>query len=233
VTSELRRAATFFVVLVVGIGAALLSMPGLLGAAAGPEAELVTILKRTESSGMTVLVSGSKAPLVSTRHRYDRITLDVRAPERKADAIVTLQLEGKLGSATVSSLGFERVRFGYTPEGWAPDEGMAPHLAGALSALVRRERALSSGDLAALRALLGEDATLNPDEGELQGLLALQDRRYEATAWYLRTEREGTVVTEHFRVTGNLPDRPVDRQGERRLRLVLHGTEFTFPDGVM
>jgi hypothetical protein len=233
VSSELRRAATFFVVLVVGIGAALLSLPGLLGAAAGPEAELVTLLKRTEASGMTVEVAGSPEPLVSTKHRYDRITLEVRPQEQKAEATLTLQLEGKLASATVSSLGFERVRFEHVREGWQPEAGLAPQLSGALSALVRRQQALSAGDVDALRALAGEGVTVSPERGELQELLALQERRYEVSAWYLRGEREATVVTEHYRVQGNLPDKPVDRRGERRLRLVPSGTQFTFQDGVM
>jgi hypothetical protein len=61
----------------------------------------------------------------------------------------------------------------------------------------------------------------------------MRTRGYKAEAWYVRLEREEAVVTEHWRLLGALPERPVDTRGERQLSLTLHGDEFLFSPGLM
>jgi hypothetical protein len=59
-------------------------------------------------------------------------------------------------------------------------------------------------------------------------VLTLKLRRYRVAGWFLRLERDEAVATEHWRLQGDLPTRPVDQQGERRLNLVRRGQEFLF-----
>jgi hypothetical protein len=61
----------------------------------------------------------------------------------------------------------------------------------------------------------------------------LPDREYKVLGWYLRSEREGTLVTERYRIRGNLPDRPVREEGDRRLQLTPRGEKFLFAEGLM
>ncbi|NOK14477.1 hypothetical protein HNS30_36185, partial [Corallococcus exercitus] len=61
----------------------------------------------------------------------------------------------------------------------------------------------------------------------------LARRRLTVQAWYARLERDEAVVTEHYRVEGDLPARPVDTRGERPLLLVREGDQFLFSPGLM
>jgi hypothetical protein len=105
-------------------------------------------------------------------------------------------------------------------------------------ALEARRRALEQGDAKALSRLWGAGepdggardggGSVGVGEPELETILALKLRRYRAGAWLLRLERDEAVVTERWHLQGDLPSRPVDQRGERRLNLRRHGEEFLF-----
>ncbi|MEN9796619.1 MAG: hypothetical protein RL653_315 [Pseudomonadota bacterium] len=218
--------------LVVALAGGLLWQFGgkLLGAAGGPELELLSALKDTEREGLSVPLSPGGPPVVSVRHHYDRVTVQVDAPARRAEAVATLDFEGRWGTARVGSLGLERVPFQFVDGHWAPAAGLAPRLSAILGALEARRQALERGDRAALAELSGGHVTGSP---ELEALLALRGLRLEVKAWLLRSEREEVLVTEEVRVHGTLPDRPVDELQTRRLYLTPRGDGFLFLRGLM
>jgi hypothetical protein len=231
VTPEGRKATVVLIagaVLAITVG---LLGPALLGAAAGPETEVITWLKRTEADGL-VLEIAPGAQLRSGRHYFDRIVVDVEPEQGRALATSTLDFEGKLGRTKVSSLGLEQAWFRPERGGWAPEESPAPILQAAVRALEARRRALEVGQTLELGRLSGGHSAPG-DEEAVRAVLALERRRYHVAAWYIRSEREGVVVTEEYRVEGVLPDRPVDEKGLRRLRLEPKGGEFFFAGGLM
>lgn len=209
-----------------GMTVLVLMVPKLLGAAAGAEVEVLTELKDAESKGLELDV-GQSVPLRSTKVSYQRIS--VVAKGEHAIVTATLDFDGKVKDTVVSSLGAERVPF-QLGSSWEPTEGLAPKLAGVVKALEKRRAALEKGDVSGLcsgRADAGE----GPD---LAWLLQVQRRKVRATRWLIRNEREDVLVTEEWRVTGDLPDRPVDDLGTRRLKLQpAAGGEFCFPEGLM
>src|SRR6185436_12744965 len=91
-----------------GVVAAALGLPHLLALAAGPAAEIVTLLKATEQQGLRLPIAGSAIPLVAQRHLFDRISVQVNFEQGTAQASSTLELRGTLGTIEVSSLGVER-----------------------------------------------------------------------------------------------------------------------------
>jgi hypothetical protein len=232
VTPELRKVALFFgTTLLLGVIAVVMA-PRFLGAAAGPEAELVAQLARTERDGMSLALPGVERPLTSRHHHFDRVVVQVDVAARTADASSTLDFSGALGSTEVSSLGVEKTRFTYAGK-WQPADGWAPRLAAVVKALEERRRALEQGDTRLLALVTGSPAvTLAPNE-ELEHVLLLQERSYQAKAWYIRLERDSASVTEEFRLTGVLPDRPFDEEGRRSLTLERRGGEFFFSKGLM
>lgn len=221
--------------LIAGLAAALALAvlgPRFLGFAAGPEAEIITALKRTESEGLELRIAGTGAPLVSREHHFARITVDVEPGGQRAAAFATLDFNGTLGDTSVSSLGVERVPFVFKDGSWEPETQAAPRLVAAVTALEARRRALDAGDREALKLLAGPEAA-EPGGPELEQLLRLQKRRYRAEAWYLRLERDDAVATERWQLQGSLPERPVDARGERQLSLVRHAEEFLFSPALM
>ena len=202
----------------------------LLGAAAGPEAEIVSRLRATEKDGLSLepLVGGPR--LVSTRHHFDRVTVNVDVAARTAEAVATLDFEGKYGEARVSSLGLERVRFRYVDGRWEAEAGLAPTLSGLVKVLETRRRALERGDRAVLAELSGGS---EPAGEELSALLRVAGRTLEAKAWLLRSERDEVVVSEEARLQGALPDRPVDELRTRRLFVTPRGGTFLFLRGLL
>jgi hypothetical protein len=149
-------------------------------------------------------------------------------------ASATLDFSGRLGRTEVSSLGVEQVPFVLRGREWVPEGLAAPRLAAVVGALEARRRALEAGDRKTLMALRGPgEAGDGGGEAEVERVLALQRRRYEARAWYLRLERDEAVVTEEWRLEGVLPSRPVDEKGQRRLSLIRSGEEFLFSPGLM
>jgi hypothetical protein len=206
--------------------------PGMLGLAAGPEVEIITALKRTERDGLSLSLPGLSQPLTAREHHFARITVRVEPGGQRAEALATLDFTGTLGDTEVSSLGVEQVPFVLRDGDWVPEGLAAPRLAAVVTALESRRRALEGGDMAALARLMGPagDAGGAVGVGEPEGetLLALDRRRYRAGAWFIRLERDEAVATEHWRLEGHLPSRPVDQRGERRLLLLRHGQEFLF-----
>ena len=206
--------------------------PRFLGFAAGPEAEIITLLKRTERAGLELTIPGASAPLISREHHFARITVDVEPDGKRATAFATLDYDGRLGETTVSSLGVEQVPFVLKDGSWEPETQAAPRLVAVVTALEARRRALDSGNREALTALKAPEAA-EPGGPELEQLLRLKQRRYRVEGWYMRLERDGAVATERWQLQGSLPERPVDARGERQLSLVRQAEEFLFSPALM
>ncbi|MBM4380184.1 MAG: hypothetical protein FJ086_12955 [Deltaproteobacteria bacterium] len=202
----------------------------LLAAAAGPEAELMSLLRATEKEGLSLEPVPGGPRLVSTRHHFDRVTVNVDVAARTAEAVATLDFEGRYGEARVSSLGLERVRFRYEDGRWVAEGGLAPTLSGLVRALELRRRALERGDKAVLAELSGG---AEPVGEELSSLLAVTGRTLTVKAWLLRSERDEVVVSEEARLQGVLPDRPVDALSTRRLFVTPRGQAFLFLRGLL
>jgi len=207
-------------------------VPRLLGFAAGPEAEVITALKEAESHGVSLEVPGAVAPLVSRTVRFARITVVVAPDGRSAEAMATLDFEGMLGATRVGTAGVERVPFVYRDGGWRPRTTIAPRLVAVVAALEARRRGVEAADAEVLSRLAGPGIP-GPGGAEWDSLKSTRGRVYRAEAWYIRLEREDAVVTEHWRLQGSLPSRPVDTRGQRALSLTLHGDEFLFSPGLM
>jgi hypothetical protein len=235
VTAEGRKALAFFAgFAVLGVVAAGLATR-LLGIAAGPEAEIIAALKRTEGAGATLRleVPGTPEPLVSTRHFYERIVVDVEPDGTRARTTATLDFDGRIGLTEVSSLGLERIPWRRADDGWTAPQGYAPLLVRVVGTLERRRQALQRGDAVALARLAGFAEGRLLRDAEIQRVLAVTGREYRAVAWYIRAERGEVLVTEEFRLLGHTRDRPVDETGTRRLVLHERGGEFLFSAGLM
>lgn len=235
-SEEWSRLGGVLIAVLAAVAALVVVVPRLLGAAAGPEVEIITSLKSTEQHGLALTVPGSSAQLLSQRHHFARITVNVAPDGRSAVAWATLDFTGSMGSAEISSLGVERVPFVRKEGKWVPERSAAPRLVAAVSVLEARRRALEAGDVAALSALRERESAGEADEGgqrELERMLAFQRRRYRVRAWYLRLERDEASVTEQWRLEGDLPERPVDERGQRQLSLLRRGEEFLFSSRLM
>lgn len=233
-TADVRRAVGFFVaVALVGAGGVLLATR-LLGLAAGPENEIITVLKRTEPDNLALPVPGSDRLLNSKHHQFDRLSVTVDAAARAATALATLDFTGTFGETQVSSLGVEKVRFEYQALSWRPVGGFAPRLTGICAALERRRQALEAGDVPRLAALTGAQSEAQVlEDPAVRQVLKVTQRRYRALAWYVRAERDEVLVSEEYLLSGSLPERPVEEQGTRRLVLTRNGGEFSFSAGLM
>jgi hypothetical protein len=212
--------------LVVGMGSRM------LGLAAGPESEIITSLKRLERDGLSLSVPGVAARLTSRDASYDRIAVRVELGGQRAEVLATLDFTGALGDTEVSSLGVEQVPFVQRNGSWVPEGQAAPRLVAVVAALEAWRRALDAADAQAVAKLSAHEADaggsvwVGAEEWEI--LAALKKRRYRAEAWFIRLERDEALATEHWHLEGDLPSRPVDQQGERRLTLLRHGEEFLF-----
>ncbi|RKH37693.1 hypothetical protein [Corallococcus sicarius] len=223
-----------------GIGIAALALaaallffgPRLLGAAAGPEAEIITTLKEAEHDGVSLPVPGAPVPLVSRKIQYARIAVSVAPDGQSAEAYATLDFEGVLGTTVVSTAGVERVPFALEAGEWKPQPSVAPRLVAAVAALEARRRALAQGLPQELARLTGPGGDGGVGQAWAEAA-PLRRRRLTVAAWYLRLERDEAVVTEHYRLEGDLPSRPVDTRGERPLLLVREGDQFLFSPGLM
>lgn len=205
-----------------------------LGGLANPETELITQLKRTERDGLTLPLGPGLPALVSSRHHFDRITVSLQLSSRAAHAVSTLDLDGKVGETEVSSLGLERTDFKEADGKWAPSDTYAPLLRDALALLERRRRALEQDAPEPLAALVTQGSRAAAlEDPRLRTLLSVGHRRYQARAWYLRTERDRVRVTEEYRLEGDTPDRPVDEEGRRSLVLVREGGQLLFDGALM
>jgi hypothetical protein len=204
-------------------------MPRLLGKAAGPDVELITHLKEAESAGLELPMLGGT--LKSKKAHFQRLTVTVDGPGKRATVLATLDFTGALGTTEVSSLGVEKVVFVYDGVDWKPETSLAPRLVAAVSALEKRRRALESGDRVALgRLARAGDAGLGKEADEWLGLL---ERKLRVDAWFIRLERDQVQVSEQYRLDGFGRDRPFRSAGPRRLDLQAAEGEFFFPNGLM
>lgn len=192
----------------------------LLGAAGGPQGELVTRLKTLETRGLRLELDGGV--LEAPRPSFQRLSVVLEG--EGAEAVVTSTLDftgtftrpGPLPPTTVSSLGLERARYVYRDGEWEPVAGDAPRLAAIVGALEGRRVALSAPQPA--------DGGVAPE---------VTRRTWRSEAWYLRSEREEVLVTEDYRFQGQAPDRPVDERGSARLTLQEQGdASFSFPEQI-
>jgi hypothetical protein len=213
--------------------------PRVLGLAAGPEAEIITALKRLERDGIELSLPGVAAPLESREVHYDRLSVRVEPGGQRAVVLATLDFTGSLGDTQVSSLGVEQVPFVNRDGDWWLEGRAAPRLTAVVEALEARRQALEAGKpevLARLSIPESDDGgpqgqgggSVGVGEPDLRTVMALTKRRYRAEAWFIRLERDEAVATEHWRLEGDLPSRPVDQLGEGRLNLLRRGEEFLF-----
>ncbi len=214
--------------LVLGVVWALL--PRMLGAAGGPEPEVIAAFRTAALARAPIPIPG--APSFEPRSlRFDRFSITVDG--ERASAVATLDASGSCGGVAVSSLGRERVAFRRLAGRWEPDGPLAPALAAALSVLWQRAALLSgdaSGSLAALVLPADRDRALG--DARIDSVLRLPGHRWEPRAWYLRSERGEVLVTEEAVLTSTSRD-PEPRTG--RLRLVSFGDvgSFVFTGGLL
>ncbi len=228
---EARKGLAFLLAFAaVGVLAAVWLRP-LLTFTGGPEGQVLDTLKRAEREGFTLAVAPG---LKARRAHFDRIAV-VLEKDASAVAHATLDFDGELGRTEVSSLGVERVPFRPGEDGLQPAAGLAPLLAAVVAQLEARRAALEAADAERLAHLTGgvltpADVAAKPG---FQAVAALTQRSYRAQSWHVRIERDGAVVTERYRLSGVLPDRPVDSRAERTLSLVRRGEGFFFSGELM
>ena len=209
------RAVAVLLGLAVLAGVAWALLPRLLGAAGGPEPQLVSVLRAAELSRAPIPVAG--APEFEPRSlRYDRFSVSIDGD--RASVVTTLDASGTSGAVAVSSLGREKLVFVRRGGRWEPSGPLAPALAGALGALWRRSELLSGHSPEALGALVvAGDRERSMSDARLEPVLRIPEHRWEPRAWFLRSERGEVLVTEEAVLTS--PSRnPEPRTG--RLRLV-------------
>jgi len=204
-------------------GAVWALLPRMLGAAAGPEPELVSALRTAGLARAPVDVPGAP-PLQPRDLQFDRFSVTVDGD--RALVVATLDAAGASGGVGVSSLGRERVRFARRGGRWQLDGPLAPALAGALEALWRRATLLSGSSPDALGPLvLARDRERSLADARLEQILRIPAHRWEPRAWFLRSERGEVLVTEEALLTS--PSRsPEPRTG--RLRLVSSDADGSF-----
>jgi hypothetical protein len=193
-----------------------------LGAASGPENELITFLKKQEAPGAIFDAAGT---LKGEKVSYQRLSVIVAPDGQSATVSGTLDFVGQRDGTRVSSLGFERVRFVRKDDEWRPLDGAAPRLAAIVRALDRRRRSLQAGDIPQAEGL---------DAAEAERYRRIEGRSFKVEAWYIRSEKEGVEVSEDYRLTGRLPERPVNEKATRRFSLSEDARgEFLFPHGLL
>jgi len=219
------RAVAVLLGLAVLAGAVWALLPRLLGAAGGPEPELVSALRAAELSRAPIAVPGAP-PFEPRSLRFDRFSATVDAD--RASVVATLDAAGVSGGVQVSSLGREKVHFVRRGGRWTPDGPLAPALAGALGALWRRAALLSGSSPDALGPMVvAADRERSLSDARLEPVLRLPDHRWEPRAWYLRSERGEVLVTEEAFLAS--PSRsPEPRTGRLRLVPSAEGGSFVF-----
>lgn len=231
-TADHRGARAIGVVLglclVVGVVWALL--PRMLGAAGGPEPEVIAAFRAAELARAPIPVPGG--PSFDPRSlRFDRFSITVDGD--RASAVATLDASGSCGGVEVSSLGRERVGFRRQGGRWQPDGPLAPALAGALSVLRQRARLLSGSAAEGLGVLvLPADRDRAVADARIDSVLRLPGHRWEPRAWYLRSERGEVLVTEEANLTSSSRE-PEPRTGRLRLVPSGEGGSFVFAGGLL
>jgi len=232
VTTDHRgaRATGVLVGLCLVVGAVWALLPRMLGAAGGPEPELISAFRTAELARAPIPVQGGP-PFEPRGLHFDRFSITVDGDH--ASAVATLDASGSCGGVEVSSLGRERVGFRRHGGRWEPEGPIAPALAQALSVLWQRSRLLSGSAAASLEGLvLPADRERAVGDARIDSVLRLPGHRWEPRAWYLRSERGEVLVTEEANLTSSSRE-PEPRTG--RLRLVSSGDagSFVFAGGLL
>lgn len=229
-----ERRGTRAVVVLLGLalllGVAWALLPRLLGAAGGPEPELVAALRSAELTRAAVPVAGAP-PFLPKSLRFDRFAVSVDGD--RAAVVATLDASGMSGAVQVSSLGRERIRFVRRGGRWELDGALAPSLSEALAALWRRAEVLSGSSPEALAPLLDPaDRARSLDDARLLPVLHLPLHHWEPRAWFLRSERAEVLVTEEAALTS--PTRPPEpRTGRLRLVPSTDAGSFVFAGALL
>ena len=176
----------------------------LIGVAAGPEAELIALLRQTERDGLRLSIPGTNAPLVSRSHHFDRFSVRLGPNGDTAEVACTLDFTGKLDATEVSSVGLERAAFEYRDGRWRPVAGLAPRLTEVLSALESRRQSVEK-----------------------------RSAGYQAASWFIRLEREQAIATEDYLMPGKPAEAVVERRGTRRFVLQRQGNKFLFSESIL
>ena len=231
----MRLAKGFLWVICLGLlGAGILALSyRLLGAAAGTEAGLIAIVQRAEREGLTLSVPGASTPLVSGQVHFDRFSASIEPQDASAHVTCTLDFTGSMGATKVSSVGLEKIPFKYQRGQWVASSGFAPRLTRVVAALEARRRSLETADRPGLRQLLSSSTGPGSLGAELDQILSLSARRYQAMAWFIREERDQAVVTEEYHLTGRRSRQDVDEKGTRRLHLERRQEQFLFSEGIL
>jgi len=224
------RATAVIVGLCLLVGAVWALLPRMLGAAGGPEPEVIAAFRTAELTRAPIAVAGAP-PFEPRSLHFDRFSITVDG--ERASAVATLDASGSCGGVEVSSLGRERVGFRRVAGKWQPDGPLAPALSAALSVLWQRAALLSgsaAGDLGSLVVPADRDRALG--DARIDSVLRLPGHRWEPRAWYLRSERGEVLVTEEA-VLSSSSREPEPRTG--RLRLVSSGEvgSFVFAGGLL
>lgn len=214
-TNEAQKALGFLLATGALVLTVLVLGPRLLGFASGPENEIILSLKKLERSGAEVTIGGRA--LRGPTLRFQRLSVTLEPTGDRALAVGTLDFTGDYARTTkVSSVGLEQVPFVKRDGFWEPLAGPFPRLEAIVRALEARRAEIEQGQ--ALDGGLAEP---------------MVRRRYQARAWYIRSDRELVQVSEDYRLTGESSARPVDEEGTVRLDLKEgpHGT-FVFASGM-
>jgi hypothetical protein len=198
--SQAQRFLAFFASTVAVVLVLAVLGPRLLGAAAGPEVEVLTSLKLAERKLEPVPLGWGT--LFPTALQYQRMNVTTDDPEHALvtatlDFVGNLQRPGQPFRTSVSSLGLERVSYTLRDRDWVVTGSTLERLRSILVALEDRRRSLEA---------------IDHDAGVAR-------RVYRVDAWYIRSERDEVLVGEDWRLQEDRSDRPVDEAGRTRLTL--------------
>jgi hypothetical protein len=198
-----KRLASFLAVAGILVGALMLGYR-LLGAAAGPDPQLVAMVRQSEFQKLELPIPGAGASLVSRVHRFDRLSVHLDGAA-SAYVVGTLDFVGSIQGTEVSSVGLEKVPFAYRNGQWQPTAGWAPQLTAVVSALEERRRALEHNG-----------------------------NGFRPIGWYIRIERNQAIVTEEFHPRAEPSPRFAGEDAHsRRLTLQRRGDDFSFSQGLL
>ena len=223
------------VALVIGVGANCGSR--FFSTAAGDEAEIVTVLKKAERTGLEIELAPREL-LVGVKVMYQRLQVSIEG--EVAHVRGTLDFTGVFRrDIVVSSLGFEDIRFIKRRGDWEPETSLAPRLVKAIRLLRARDALLNHArleptadgglalvpaqrnreDLNIVRAVTQEADGGAPVAAADVEFMRGYDLKHQPTAWYLRSEREGVAVTEEARQSGSSATGPFDAKVTRTLTM--------------
>ena len=152
-----RLGGIVIAVLALGAALAVLRPRACSGAAAGPEAEIITALKEAEHDGLSLPVPGAAVPLVSRSIHFARITVSVAPGGRSAPRPAPRWTSRRAGPHRGQHRwgGADALRR-YADGDWRPEGPLAPRLLAVVTALEARRRALEAGTRRRWRRLVAQ-----------------------------------------------------------------------------